>query len=354
MSDFPTLLINWYRKNKRLLPWRGEKDPYKIWLSEVMLQQTQVETVIPFYKNWIQRFPDISSVAEASQDEVLKYWEGLGYYSRCRNFHRACQIVVNNYSGKIPNQLEDFRKLPGVGDYTAAAVLSFAFGKSTPVIDGNVSRVMSRLVKFSEPVEKGRTVFRKQLEEWIDPENPGEFNQAIMELGSLVCRRNQPHCIKCPVIDFCAGYKSGSPGKYPMKVSRSPIPHKTMAAAVIWNNSKFFIQKRPSNSLLGGLWELPGVEVTNKKSKEHQLVKDIKKCIGFEIQPATKIGFVQHAYSHFKVTLHGYHCRLINNNLLKNPTKKHGWISPDGISHYPFPRVNHKLFEILQGQNWEQ
>ena len=354
MRDFPALLISWYRKNKRLLPWRDEVDPYKIWLSEVMLQQTQVDTVIPYYKKWIQRFPDINSVAEASQDEVLKYWEGLGYYSRCRNFHKACQIVDNDYDREIPNQLEGFRKLPGVGDYTAAAVLSFAFKRAIPVIDGNVSRVMSRLVKFSEPVEKGRTIFRKQLKEWIDPENPGEFNQAMMELGSLVCFRNQPHCFKCPITGFCAGYKSGSPVKYPRKVSRSPIPHKTMASAVIWNDNKFFIQKRPSDSLLGGLWELPAIEVTDKKSKEHQLAKGIQECIGFEIQPVTKIGAVLHAYSHFKVTLHGYHCWVIKNSLPENTTKKQRWISPDGISHYPFPKVNHKLFEILQERNWEQ
>lgn len=345
-------LLGWYANHRRSLPWRGETDPYRIWVAEVMLQQTQVEAVIPYYRRWLEQFPTVRSVAEASLDQVLKIWEGLGYYSRCRNVHRACQIVAHKYGGEVPSTWEEFRHLPGVGDYTAAAVLSFSFGKVYPVLDGNVSRVMARLTAFPEPVSKGKRTFLRKLEEWIDREDPARFNQAMMELGSLVCRKNQPRCFECPITGFCLGYRRGNPGGYPVRSSVKPRPHRTVVAGVIWEGNRFLIQKRPENGLLGGLWELPGGKVMAGESREKALVREIAEETGLAVTVKEPIGWVDHAYSHFSITLHAFHCSVVDGSRMKSERNRK-WISPKDITRFAFPKANHKLFGLLDGEGWK-
>lgn len=353
MSSFSVPLLRWYDRNRRMLPWRGDRDPYRVWVSEVMLQQTQVETVIPYYLRWIETFPSVRSVAEASLDKVLKRWEGLGYYSRCRNFHRACQSVINDYGGQIPSSWDEFRSLPGVGDYTAGAVLSVAFGKTTPAVDGNVSRVMSRILAFDRPVNRGKRVFRGILGEWIDHERPGDFNQAMMDLGSLVCRKNQPHCFECPVTAFCEGFLQGSPEKFPVRVKSRARPHQTAVVGVIWNGDKFLIQKRPAEGLLGGLWEFPGGKVGTGESLEQALKREVQQETGLRVRVIASIGSVDHAYTHFSVTLHGFHCVLRDGTTGEDWNENRTWIAPREIPRFAFPRANHKLFDLLRARGWK-
>jgi len=317
-----------------------------------MLQQTQVSTVIPYYYRWLERFPTLESVASASQTEVLKVWEGLGYYSRCRNFLKACQIVVKEYNGRIPSSWSEFRSLPGVGDYTAAAVLSFAFGKPYPVLDSNVNRVMARLLIYPHIAVKGKRVFLKQLKEWIDQEHPSEFNQAMMDLGSLVCCKNQPHCIDCPITQFCEGYHQGNPERFPLQPEGKPRPHKIIVAGVIWNKDKFLIQKRPSDGLLGGLWEFPGGKVKRGESPEKALIREVNEETGLEIDVQKPIGAINHAYTHFSITLHVFHCSVINRSRVNKFLFDRKWIDSGDLSDYPFPKANLKVFDILEEEGW--
>ncbi|MFQ6673480.1 MAG: A/G-specific adenine glycosylase [Fidelibacterota bacterium] len=353
MKPFAERVMTWYGDHQRFLPWRSESDPYRIWVSEVMLQQTQVETVIPYYHRWLDRFPTVKSVAEAPADAVLKAWEGLGYYSRCRNFQRACRIVVDVHGSKIPDTWEELRKLPGVGDYTAGAILSFAFHKPYPALDGNVSRVMSRLLASPSPVLKGKKEFAQVLVKWIPHDRPGDFNQAMMDLGSQVCRKNQPHCFDCPVTDFCVAYQEGNPDTYPVHTRKKVRPHREIVVGVIWDGDRFLIQKRPPEGLLGGLWEFPGGKVHPGESPMKAVKREMWEETGLKVVPVGSIGTVDHAYSHFTITLHAFHCSLPDGGRQKKTGSERRWIGPAEVGDYPFPKANHKLFRLLAEEGWK-
>ncbi len=350
--SFSERLLHWYDREARNLPWRGTKDPYRIWLSEVMLQQTQVETVIPYYEKWLAQFPTLESVACAERDELLKVWEGLGYYSRCRNFHEACRLVKKSHSGEIPMNWSDFRALPGVGDYTAAAVLSIAFQQAHPVVDGNVRRVMARMLSYSEPTENGVALFKGRLAELLNSDRPGDFNQAMMELGSEVCKHSKPRCSDCPVARTCQSKQDGTVGKFPVKSVKKSRPHRTVVAGIIWRGKKFLIQKRPAEGLLGGLWEFPGGKVEKGESLRDALIREIQEETGLAVEEGKKVGAVDHAYTHFSITLHLYHCRALNCSQFHRGNQRRRWISPDERSEFAFPRATHKLFKILDSGTW--
>jgi len=264
-------LLRAYDAWRRELPWRGETDPYRIWVSEVMLQQTRVETVIPYYKEWIQRFPDLMTLASAEEDEVLRAWQGLGYYSRARNLHGAARVVREELGGSLPASASELRALPGVGEYTAGAVASIAFGEVVPAVDGNVRRVVSRLFDLPDP---GAKELRKLAGELVDPGRPGDFNQALMELGALVCTPRSPACGSCPIDELCLALERGTVGERPEGKARRPVPELDVAVVVgVVGRSppgggrvgrrphRFLVRKRPSKGLLAGMWEFPGVEV---------------------------------------------------------------------------------------------
>ncbi|MBA64338.1 MAG: A/G-specific adenine glycosylase [Candidatus Marinimicrobia bacterium] len=339
-------LHDWYGENKRLLPFRDTEDPYKIWLSEVMLQQTQVNTVLPYYNKWIKRFPTISSVANEKLDTVLKYWEGLGYYKRCINFYKAIRIIKDDFHCKIPNNRKNFILLPGVGEYTASAVLSIAFKKPYPVLDVNVKRVMSRMLGIKNLTRHNEKRIMVHLNKMIFKDNPGDFNQAMMDLGSLLCKSSNPLCSKCPLRTNCYAYRNNKSDKYPNKIKTKTLPHYDISIGIIWRENKFYIQKRNLKSMLGGLWEFPGGKIKPGESAKVALKREIREECGVSIKNINKIGIVKHSYSHFKITLYCFYCREKKDSLELNNNAK--MITINEIKNFPFPKANHKIFELFK------
>ena len=346
----PSVLIYWYNNNKRPLPFRSTKDPYKIWISETMLQQTQVKTVIPFYERWVNKLPTIESVSRTNIDSLLKLWEGLGYYRRCQNFYHASKIVVESYKGVIPSDYESFKGLPGVGDYTAGAVLSISFGIPIPAIDGNVKRVMSRLYGFKHLTRYNETIIYKAISRTLKSVNPSDFNQGLMELGALICTSESPKCFKCPLSQNCKAYQSGNPMKYPRKKAKRIIPHFNVVAAIIWRGDSFYIQKRSKNKMLGGLWEFPGGKVEKGETLEMALLRELKEECNFNARILKKATSINHRYSHYSITMHCYYCEEKNDKIVSHTNSN--WIKKNQISQYSFPKANHKIFNFLNKHDW--
>tara|TARA_B100000989_G_scaffold298138_1_gene286270 strand:+ start:179 stop:1249 length:1071 start_codon:yes stop_codon:yes gene_type:complete len=349
-NTFHQHIISWYTNNKRSLPFRKTKDPYKIWLSEVMLQQTKVKTAIPYYNNWIKKLPTLESVSLSKLDSLLKLWEGLGYYKRCNNFHKATKLLVSDFNSKIPKEKSQFMSLPGVGDYTASAVLSIAFNKPYPVLDGNVKRVMSRVIGIKTLTKYNIKRINKFLNLVICKKNPGDFNQGLMEIGALICKPYNPVCKKCPINNFCYASKKRLPEAYPGKNKLKPRPHFNVAIAIIWRKNKFYIQKRSADQMLGGLWEFPGVIFKQGQDPEVALKQKVYEECGVHIKIFKNVGFVDHAFSHFKIRLNGYFCIEKKYFLDENENRK--WILIKNIKNYSFPKANHKLFNQLELNNW--
>jgi A/G-specific adenine glycosylase len=348
--SFKESILSWYDENKRSLPFRDIKNPYFTWLSEIMLQQTQVNTMIPYFNRWINIFPTLNDVANATEQEVLKLWEGLGYYSRCRNFQKATQIVMKNYDGVIPNNYNEFLRLPGVGPYTAAAVMSIAFNKSIPAIDGNIRRVSSRILGRKKMGAQAQKRIRNYLEREIEHHRPGDFNQALMDLGSSICTPQKPMCKQCPINTMCFAMDSGNPELYPEKRKKKKSPHYNVAAGLIWDNDKFFIQKRSAKSLLGGVWEFPGGKVEKGETVEGALKRELKEECNIEPTIHGKAGAVKHVFSHFSIDLTVFHCSI--DEQTPKTELPNTWITPNEIKQYPFPAANHKLFKILDQNDW--
>ncbi|MBI3306600.1 MAG: A/G-specific adenine glycosylase [Candidatus Omnitrophica bacterium] len=257
--NFQQLLLSWYRTHARRLPWRSTHDPYKIWISEIMLQQTQVDTVIPYYQKWIKHFPTIASLADSPQAEVMKYWAGLGYYRRARMLHGAAKILVKNHGGKLPQSAEELRKLPGIGRYTAGAIASIAFNQKTPVLDGNVVRVLTRLQAYAEDITQTKTVAKLwEIAESLVPENnPGDFNQAMMELGATICAPENPKCDLCPVASLCTARKMKRATDFPVKKQKEKLEKIKTAALILRRGATVLIRKQADHERWGGLWMFP-------------------------------------------------------------------------------------------------
>ena len=349
-KKFGDQVVLWYNINKRLLPFRNTKDPYKIWLSEIMLQQTRVSTVLPYYEKWINKFPTVKSLSHSNLDTLLKLWEGLGYYRRCNNFYKSIKIICDHHNGEIPSDKKTFLSLPGVGDYTASAVLSIAFNKPYPVIDGNVKRVLSRILGIKRITIYNKNRMINFLESTIHNKSPGDFNQGMMEIGSLICKPLNPLCYKCPLKGYCYSFKKGVPENYPLKAIPKSKPHYKVVVAIIWKNKKFYIQKRNLNKMLGGLWEFPGGKIDHGENAESGLIRKTYEECGASVIILKKVGSIKHAYSHYRMTLHCYFCKQKNHILKENFKGK--WISKKDIKDYSFPKANHKLFQHLASNNW--
>jgi len=343
-------LLEWYRKNRRDLPWRRTRDPYAIWVSEVMLQQTRVETVIDYYRNFLARLPDVSSLAAADRQEVLKLWEGLGYYARARNLHRAARIVCERYNGIVPVDPEAFRGLPGVGDYIAAAVLSIAFNCPLAVVDGNVKRVLSRLYRIDAPVNRNPVapVFRQIADRLLDPSHPGGFNQALMELGALICRPGAPACRRCPLTMLCEAFAFGKQGEYPRRRSKAPVPIHRMAVGVIRRGAKILIIRRQEEGLLGGLWEFPAGRIHANEDPEAACVRSARNSVNLPVRVVAFLDRVNHAYSHFAVQLEVYCCRAETGRVRLAEAEAFRWIRAAEAGRYPFTGASHKILSLLR------
>jgi A/G-specific adenine glycosylase len=344
-------LLAWSRAHRRDLPWRGERDPYRIWVSEVMLQQTQVETVISYYRRFLSRFPTLRSLAEADLDQVLKAWEGLGYYARARNLHRAAQQVMENHNGQLPADRDALLALPGIGPYTAGAILSLAFGQDVAVLDGNVRRVLSRLFAIDGDPRLAAT--RRRLwslaEALLPPGQAGPFNEGLMDLGATICTARDPRCTECPLSEVCQGVQAGSPEKYPARVQRRPLPHYDVAAGVIWRGAQLLISKRHTDDLLGGLWELPGGRLEDGETLQECLVREVREELGIEISVGTLMMAIRHAYTHFRVTLHVFQCRYLSGEPQALDCADWRWVRPDELDDFAFPAADRRILAALQG-----
>jgi len=342
-------LLAWYDVHARILPWRSEPSPYRTWVSEVMLQQTQVDTVIPYFKRWLEHFPTLESLAAVEQTEVLQLWEGLGYYSRARNLHRAAQKVVTEFSGILPNDMKTLLSLPGIGRYTAGAILSIAFNQKQPALDGNIRRVYTRLTNSFEPI--GTSSSDKHLWKFAESVLPetraGDFNQALMDLGSIVCLSQNPLCNNCPIQTDCQAFSHGTQLSLPAKSQKAPIPHWIVGAGVVFRDSEVLIAKRPQKGLLGGLWEFPG----GKLEPDDQ---DLAACIRRElieelelrVVVGQQLGIFKHAYTHFKVTLHAYFCSPESGQTLEE-SETLRWVRPDQLADFPMGKVDRRIANML-------
>lgn len=351
MPRLSSRLLKWYRQNKRTLPWRDHPDPYAVWVSEIMLQQTRVETVIPYFKKWMRLFPTVGDLAKASERDVLKAWEGLGYYSRARNLHKAAKIVAEKYHGELPRNLDDLRALPGIGRYTAGAIASMSFGMDEPTLDGNLRRLFARLFDVAEPADSpsGEKLLWGLAAQNLPRGRAGDFNQALMDLGAAICLPKNPRCPICPLKELCKARKNGTQEARPVRKPKKRIPHHVRAAGVILNRGRVLLAKRPSKGLLGGMWEFPNGRVIPKGDDDGDsargLVKALETGYGLRVQRKEALGSVRHAYTHFKVTVHVFRCESLS--IPKNGSLK--WARLRGLEDYPMGKIDRRIAGMLNG-----
>lgn len=343
-------LLTWYRRHRRDLPWRSETSAYRIWISEVMLQQTQVATVIPYYQRFLNRFPTLADLAAAPLEDVLKVWEGLGYYARARHLHRAAIEMVERYGGRFPQTYAELRTLPGFGEYTAGALASIAFNQAVPAVDGNVKRVLARLFALQEDLRRGPIA--RQLREiaaaLVDPQAPRDWTQALMELGATICLPQAPKCLLCPLYELCQARLLGLERKLPVKSTKKLLPHYHVTAAVISLEGKVLIARRPSEGMLGGLWEFPGGKQEAGESLADCLRREIREELGLEITVGELLVTIKHSYTHFKITLHAFICHLVKGQPQARGVADWRWVTLDELDSFPFPRTDQKIIEALR------
>lgn len=336
------------------MPWRDEPDPYKVWISEIMLQQTRVDQATPYFRNFVSLFPTVYDLAEAEQQQVLKAWEGLGYYSRARNLHTAAKMVVKDHDGRLPESYDEIIKLKGIGPYTAAAVTSIAFNKPNAVVDGNVIRVLTRYFGIEDDTRSTKTRNKVQdfANELIDVENPGDFNQALMELGSEVCTPTKPNCEDCPIQTGCVASKMAKTDVIPYKSPAKKKPHHTIGVGIIEDkNGKLLIALRPENAMLGGLWEFPGGKQKENERIEETVERELKEELGVQVKAYKELMSLKHTYSHFSITMHAWHCQLLSGEPEPKESQEVRWVSRDELEKFPFPKANKVLTEKLMKES---
>lgn len=341
-NSFKRDLLDWFETNQREMPWRETTNPYYIWISEVMLQQTQVKTVIEYYHRFTERFPTVEDLSQASQDEVLKYWEGLGYYSRARNFHHAVQEVATQYNGNVPSNPDLFGRLKGVGPYTQAAVMSIAFDLPLPTVDGNVFRVWSRLNNdFSDTTRQSvRKKFESELRPYVTT-HAGQFNQAMMELGALICTPKSPLCLLCPVQSHCEALEEGTVDQLPVKPKK--IKKKTIKqnCYVIYNQNDEVLIEQRTEKLLHGMWEFPMYEATYSEEQLHDL---LQQDISISETPIFKL---KHQFTHLTWDIQVYQVDDVIDESQTQLSDRFVWMRLEDRDHYNFPASMHKVLNYL-------
>jgi A/G-specific adenine glycosylase len=345
-------LRRWFQQRARDLPWRRDRSPYRVWLSEMMLQQTQVETVIPYFNRFLDRFPTLNDLAAAPLGDVLKVWEGLGYYARARNLHRTAIEIVNARRGEWPRTVEGLIALPGIGRYSAGAIASLAFNVDAPVLDGNVIRVLGRLfaIKRDPRQPRVRAELWSLAEALLPKGHAGEFNEALMELGATICTPRAPKCDVCPIAKFCEANQRGLQDRLPIKSKRKPLPHYDVTAAVIRRNGRVLIAQRPLGGRLGGLWEFPGGKQERGETLPQCLRREIKEELGLRIKVGRLITTVEHAYTHFKITLHAFECEVQSGRAQALQVEDFKWVRMSELDRYAFAKTDLKIIERLRGE----
>ena len=350
IEKFQQALLLWYKKNKRTLPWRESKNPYHIWISEVMAQQTRLETVIPYYERFLKKYPSIEALANAKDEELLKLWEGLGYYSRARNMKIAANQMVEHFQGQFPESLEEIKSLKGVGDYTASAIASICFGLPEPAIDGNLLRVTSRLLELDADISKtsSKKVFEESLRELIDPTQPGDFNQAFMDLGSQICAPKVVKCEHCPVKSFCRSHRNGTTLEFPVKTKKIRQQQLYYLAFAIQNEKgEFFVEKRTNEGLLSQMWSFPLREVT--KTEYEKVAKKKGLCTNLRFKKE-----VSHIFSHQKwhilllegelINLEKVESNILGRNVIPEELlESQEWLSPKELEKLPLAGPQKKM-----------
>ncbi len=350
-------LLDWFAVHRRPLPWREHYTPYSTWIAEVMMQQTQMERGVAYYRRWMERFPDAAAVAEASEDELLKAWEGLGYYRRARNIQAAARVIMTKYRGRFPSSPEALRSLPGIGPYTAGAIASTAFNRPVACVDGNVERVLSRIFDIDTPVKTEPAKSRiLELATRLIPEGRArDFNQALMELGALVCRR-KPLCETCPVRQVCEALHLGITEERPVIGSKTAVIPVEAVTGVLLHEGKLFIQRRFDEGVWAGLWEFPGGCIEPGETPEQALVREWREELDFDVEPKKKITVLRHGYTTYRITLHCFLIRL--RDLLPScpepsalrEASAYRWIVPEELDGFPLPAPHRKLADLLAEQ----
>lgn len=363
-----TDLLEWFLGRERDIPWRDETDPYRIWVCEVMAQQTRIQTVRERLPAFFDAYPTLESLAASDPDELLRAWEGLGYYARARNLRQAARDLVERASGPggavraaLPTTAAALRELPGVGPYTAGAVASIAFGRPEPAVDGNARRVLSRLLDIARPTAARLDEAARSLIAAADAlggtgrSRAGEVNQAIMDLGGAICTPRSPQCGDCPLSDQCLALARGTVTERPPRKQKKALPHHDIAVALVWReDGRLLIQRRPPEGLLGGLWEFPGGKVEAGESMGEAAVRETREETGLEIRIRRPAGSVHHAYSHFRITLHAFHADVVGGELRTDGPEPRTWIEPDELADYAFPTANRRIIDGLDARNDDQ
>lgn len=356
VSPITEQLLDWYGRQGRDLPWRKTREPYHVWISEIMLQQTQVETVIPYFHRFLKKFPTATALARSDLHDVLMVWENLGYYTRARHIHETAKIILHECFGKIPDTWDALIRLPGIGHYTAGAILSIAFGKRVPAVDGNARRVLSRLFAVEDPVDSPRTqreIFRL-AESLIPHDSPGIFNQAMMDLGSLICTPKNPSCSICPVPNHCRAFRLTLQHRLPVSGKRNQIPHKNAVAAILRDSQdRVLVVQRPARGLLGSLWKFPGGFLHEGEALSDGLRRTVREEMGFEVEGHHFISSVKHAYTHFRMTLHILHCTHVGTGPFTSTRLNRQWTAFGDLEKLPFSKADRKVIATISAEETE-
>jgi A/G-specific adenine glycosylase len=342
-EPFAKALLAWYARERRDLPWRATKDPYRIWVSEIMLQQTQVATVIPYYGRFLKRFPTLKALALADRESVLKAWEGLGYYRRAVHLHEGVRAVLTRHAGRFPSDPGAIRTLPGIGDYTAGAIRSIALGQDAALVDGNVARVLARIAALRRAVQEAAT--KKSI--WtlaaslLPPGRAGDFNQALMELGALVCTPRDPRCRVCPVTRFCRARKEKLTDRIPARVARKALPQRREAVAVLSRGETLYLRRRPEGGLLGGLWEFPSVPDPGERAAR-DLLDSLFRRHGVRARSCGSLGRFHHAFTHFKLEAEARTYEAAGKGREVNGRR---WVDAATLDELPVTRMTRRIHE---------
>lgn len=360
-SAFVTLLLDWFAASRRDLPWRRDYDPYAVWVSEIMAQQTQMDRVVPYFERFMARFPDVAALARADEDAVLKAWEGLGYYSRARNLLAAARQIAAEHGGRLPAELSAIRALPGIGDYTAGAVASIAYGLDAVAVDANVLRVLSRVCDIDTPAREpaGRARVTALARELLPPGRAREYNQALMELGALICRPKNPDCPGCPAATVCQAKHLGIVADRPVLSKTPDIIPLTVATGVLVHAGLVFIQKRLPKGAWANMWEFPGGRIEDGETSQAAVVREFAEETAFTVEAAAKLAVIRHGYTTYRVTLHCHLLRLTGDydpratpDPILTAAQESLWLAPAELSHYAFPAGHRKLIDQLAGSLW--